>query len=244
MTESLERPRFLDVLGVELSRVVRAEAARTVRVPPRRTPRWRVVLAATAATLAIAGGAGAATGVVSISELVPGGGTDPAQVQQFAPPEATGTFDPALAGQLSVLARARTSADEMGAPGRYVGGDVAPGSSLRIEAPAPTAGTPHAEATTLPSWIVPTSSGAAALYSLSPGATGPGTGVAATVAMLDAGHAWMTTNDDLLGLAPDGVEHVTVTLRDGSQVELPVVGNVFGARFDQGIADVHLGGGQ
>lgn len=242
MTESAERPRFMDALGAELSRVARAEAARASRAPRRRTTRRQLIAVAAAVTLAAGGAAGAATGVVSISELIPGGVNDPAQVQQFAPSEATAEFDPALVRELSVLRRPRTAADEMGAPGRYVGGDVAPGSSLRILAPPPEPGTPHAGATTIPSWILPTSTGAAALYGLSPGATGPGTGVAATPQMLEAGRARMTTNDDLLGLAPDGVDRVTVTLRDGSRVELPVAGNVYGARFDQGVVDVQLGG--
>jgi len=242
MTESADRPRFLDALGAELSRVARVEAARANAAPRRARTRRRLAAGAAVATLALAGAAGAATRVVSISELLPGGGHDPAQVQRFAPSDATAAFGPMLVRKLSVLRRPRTAADAMGAAARYVGGDVAPASSLRIEAPSPPAGTPHARATTLPSWIVPTTSGDAALYALSPGATGPGSGVAATPEMLAAGHAWMTTNHDLLGLAPNGVAHVTVTLRDGSRVALPVVSNVFGARFDQGVTDVRLGG--
>jgi hypothetical protein len=230
----------LDALGAELARVARAEVAPAVRSPRRRLARMRLIAAGAAATFAIAGVAGAASGVVSVSELIPGGGHDPAQVQQFAPPEQMGSFDPALVRELSVLRRARAASDSMGAVADYVSGDAAPGSSLRIEAPTPPPGTPHASPTTLPTWILPTSTGAAALYGLSPGATGPGTGVAATPEMLEAGHAWMTTNDDLLGLAPDGVARVTVTLRDGSTVTLPVVGNVFGARFDQGVVSVAL----
>ncbi len=240
MTDASQRPPFVDELGAELARVASAETARRGR----RTPpaRMRGAVLAAAATLALAGAAGAATGTISVSTLIPGDGHAPAQVQRFAAVDATATFDPALVREVSLLRRTRTHADEMGAPGHYVNGDVAPGSSLRVEAPPPAPGTPHADATKLPAWVLPTSTGAAALYSLSPGATGPGTGVAATPEMLEAGHAWMTTNDALLGLAPDGVERVTITLRDGSAVQLPVSGNVFGAQLDQSVTSVHLGG--
>ncbi len=237
MIDSTEQPRFMTALGRELARVARAEGHRAR--PTRRPARMRAVLAVIASTLALAAGAGAATGVVSVSDLIPGG-PSPADVQRFAPAEASATFDPALVRELSVLQRPRTQADAMGTAAQHVSGDVAPGSSLRIAAPAPPAGTPHARATTLPAWVVPTSAGTAALYSLSPGATGPGTGVAADVAMLEQGHARMTVDDDLIGLAPDGVREVTVTLRDGSTVHLPVEGNVFGARFDQSVAGVEL----
>lgn len=240
MIESPERPHFLDTLGAELSRVARAEAARGTSAPRRRRARMRLGAAVAAATLAGGGAAGAATGVVSVSQLIPGGGHDPAQVQRFAASGATSRFDAALVRELSVLRRPRTAGDAMGAAGNYVSGDAAPASSLRIAPPPPAAGTPHAQATELPSWILPTSTGAAALYVLAPGASGPGSGVGATAAMLDAGQAWTTTNDDLIGLAPDGVAHVAVALQDGSTVELPVAGNVFGAHFDQGIVGVRL----
>jgi hypothetical protein len=72
---------------------------------------------------------------------------------------------------------------------------------------------------------------------------GPGSGVSADVSMLDAGHAFMTTDNDLIGLAPDGVASVDVRLAGGETVRLPVVGNVYGAQFDTSVQGVVLNGG-
>jgi len=232
-------PTFLTELGTELSRIAREEHARTRR--GRRPRSRRTLVLAVAAVLALAGGAGAATDIVPFPELLhPGDGPPPKGGPRFAPREQTASFDLALVRELSVLRRERTPADSMGAAAAYVSGNVAPGSSLRVSAPAPPAGTPHATVTTLPAWILPTMDGSASMHTLSPGATGPGTGFAADAAMLASGRTYMTSNHDLIGLAPNSVRTVSVTLRNGATVRLPVVENVFGARFDQGIATVTI----
>ena len=178
----------------------------------------------------LVGGAGAATGLVAL----PGGGPD------FVAPEATGQFSPALADHLSVLTRRRTAEDSMGKAASLVAGpdSPAPGSSLRVVVPPPIDGTPHAKATTLPVWLVPTSTGDVSMQVLAPGADGPGSGFAADLQMVDNGHALMSVNQDVFGLAPDGVSSVSITLEDGTQVSLPVAGNVFGAHLDEAAQSV------
>lgn len=242
MTDTHSRPLFLSEIRSELARVAHEESLRLHRT--RRPRRIRTVALASVLALAVAGGAGAATGVVSFPDLLhPGSGPPPQDGPRLAAADSVGEFDPALVRELEVLRRPRTADDAMGATAsRHVASNVAPAASLRITAPDPPAGTPHATTAALPTWIVPTSTGTAALYSLAPGATGPGTGVAADVAMLLAGRAYMTTDDELIGLAPNGVRMVTVSLADGSTVELSVVGNVFGAQFDQPVTSVELGG--
>jgi hypothetical protein len=229
MNRSAKQPAFLDELGDQFARIARqsarGRAARRYR--PLRSP-----LLTGAAILLLAGGAGAATGVVPI----PGGGPD------FVAQEASGSFSPELTERIAVLSRSRTDADSMGSAAAYLSGSdrPAPASSLRVKPPAPPAGTPHATATTLPIWLVPTASGAVSMQILPPGATGPASGFAADVSMLEAGRAWMTVDHDFAGLAPDGVERVIVMLRDGKRVDLPVEGNVYGAHFDMAVDDVRL----
>jgi len=221
-------PSFVRELRRELSRVAREEAER--RPARRRAVRGRTVVLAALASLVLVGGAGAATGLIPLS----GGGPD------FAAKDATGEFSPALIGRLSVLKRPRIAADSMGRAGAFVAGpdSPAPGSSLRVPVPAPAVGTPHASATGLPVWLLPTSTGDVTMQVLAPGATGPGSGFAAGVAMLEQGHAWMSLGQDVMGLAPDRVNSVRVTLRDGTRIRLPVVGNVFGAHLDEPVQGV------
>lgn len=230
MTTSAERPTFVNVIGDELARVARADAKRARAV--RRPARVRTFVLATVATLALVAAAGAATGIVPLS----GGGPD------FAPREATGQFSPALIEHVSALSRARTAADSMGEAAAYVAGPdgAAPGSSLRVVAAPPEEGTPHASATTLPIWLVPTASGDVSMEVLPKGADGPASGFAADVEMVEQGHALMTVGRDLVGLAPNGVDHVDVQLQDGAQLSLPVVGNVYGAHLDEPVASVEL----
>jgi hypothetical protein len=235
------QPAFLAALRLELSRITREEAQATQR-RARRFGRRRTLVLAVTGLLALAGGAGA-TGLVPLPELIhPNGAPAPQSGPAFAPHDAVGGFDPALVSTVSVLERARTDADDMGDAGRYVAGSGSPGSSLRITAPEPP-NSPHASVSTLRAWLVPTTTGAVSMQALSPGATGPGSGFAADAQMVVHGRAYMTVDDDLLGLAPDGVDSVLVTLRDGSTVELPVVANVFGAHFDMPVAGVRLGSG-
>lgn len=222
MTTPVEPPGFVTPLGDEFARVAREDAARRLR---RRPVRIRTVVLAALASLVLVGGAGAATGLVSLS----GGGP------HFVAQEATGQFSSALTSHLSVLRRPRTGADSMGAAAAYVtsAGSPAPGSSLRVAVPPPPAGTPHATASTLPVWLVPTSTGDVSMQVLPPGADGPGSGFAADLQMVEQGHALMSMGQDAFGLAPDGVGSVSVALQDGTHVKLPVVGNVFGARLDE-----------
>jgi hypothetical protein len=235
------RPAFLTALGSELARVADAERARTRR--SRRPRSARTLALAAAATLALAGGAAATTGVGPLPDLFhPCDGPPPAGAPQFTPRDATAEVSPALARRLDVLQRPRTAADSMGEAAAYVSGSgAAPGSSLRVSAPPPDPGTRHATATTVSAWLVPAANGTVTLQMLAPGATGPASGFAADVEMLDRGHARMTLDRDLLGLAPNGVSDVTVTLTDGSEVVLPVVDNVFGAHLDQPVTDVRFG---
>lgn len=227
MKTPVEPPSFVTTLGDEFARVAREDAARR---PVRRPVRARTLVLAALATLMLVGGAGAATGLVPL----PGGGPD------FVARDATGQFSSALVDHVSVLKRSRTAADSMGSAAAFVAGpdEPAPGSSLRIMVPPPADGTSHATATTLPVWLVPTSSGDVSMQVLAPGADGPGSGFAADLKMVEQGHALMTVGRDVFGLAPDGVRSVTVTLADGTGVSLPVVGNVFGAHLDEAVQGV------
>lgn len=230
MTTSLDRPAFVAAIGDELERIARADAARARRA--RRPARVRTLALAALASLALVAAAGAATGIVPL----PGGGPD------FAPRAATGQFSPALVEHVSALGRSRTAADAMGRAAAYVAGPdgAAPGSSLRVAVPPPADGTPHASASTLPVWLVPTAGGDVSMQVLPKGADGPASAFAADVQMVEQGHAWMTVDRDLLGVAPDGVDHVDVRLQDGAQVALPVVGNVYGAHLDEPVRNVEL----
>lgn len=242
MSESSHPPLFLDELGAELARVARAEASRRRRTRgPLPVVRTRTLVLTIAATLALAGAAGAGTGLVPLTDvdLTPGGGSPVADGPHFAASSATGRFDPALVRELLLLRRPRTGADSMGDAARHLVGG-APGSSLRLTVPAPADGTPHAHGSTVPAWVVPTPTGTASLQLLAPGADGLGSGVVADAEMLERGRAYMTLDEDLVGLAPDGVRSVTVTLRDGAHVRLPVVENVFGAHLAGGVAGVAL----
>ena len=228
MTTPVEPPGFVTTLGDEFARVAREEA---VRRPARRRPvRVRTVVLAALASLVLVGGAGAATGLVPL----PGGGP------HFVAQEATGQFSSELTSHLSVLARPRTAADSMGKAAAFVAGpgSPAPGSSLRVAVPPPADGTPHASASTLPVWLVPTATGDVSMQVLPPGADGPGSGFAADLQMVEQGHALMSMGQDAFGLAPDGVSSVSVTLQDGTHVRLPVVGNVFGAHLDEAARSV------
>lgn len=229
MTQA-ERPTFVVAIGDELERVAREEMARSRRA--RRPVRIRTLVLAALASLALVAGAGAATGLVSL----PGGGPD------FVPQEATGRFNPGLADRVSVLERPRTLADSMGAAASFVAGPdgAAPGSSLRVTVPPPADGTPGASATALPVWLVPTSSGNVSMQVLAKGADGPASGFAADLQMVEQGHARMSVDRDLFGLAPDGVDHVDVLLRGGGRLSLPVVENVYGAHLDSPVQSVEL----
>ncbi|HEX7290983.1 MAG TPA: hypothetical protein VF250_07635 [Conexibacter sp.] len=233
MTTPTERPAFVDAIGDELRRVARADMTRATRA--RRPLRIRTAVLAVLATLALVGAAGAA-GLVPL----PGGGGGP----HFSSQEATGRFSPALTDRVAALGEPRTAADAMGEAARYVAGPdgPAPGSSLRVAVPPPAQGTSHASATVLPVWLVPTASGAVSMQVLAKGADGPASGFAADLRMVEQGHAWMTVDRDLIGLAPDGVDRVDVLLRGGAHVSLPVVKNVFGAKLDAAVRGVRLDG--
>jgi hypothetical protein len=232
MSTPAERPLFLTDLGRELSRLAREQR----HGRPARGDRLRSMALSGLAVLLLAAGAGAATGVVPL----PGGGPD------FVAPQATGRFSPSLSDELTVLTRARTNADSMGEAGAHVAGPdgPAPGSSLRVTPPAVPSGTPHASATDLNVWLLPTASGRVAMYAMGADsdATGPGTGFSADREMVRQGHAFMTTNFDVVGLVPDGVRSVRVKLGDASVVELPVADNVFGAHFDAEVRAIAFDG--
>jgi hypothetical protein len=221
MTTSTEQPDFVAKLGDEFTRVAREASEPRYRRPARA----RTLVLAAFASLLVVGGAGAATGLVPL----PGSGPD------FVAQDATGQFSAALTREVSVLSRTRTPADSMGQAAAFVAGSdgPAPGSSLRVVVPAPAAGTPHASAVTLPVWLLPTSSGDVSMQVLPPGADGPASGFAADPQMIDQGHARMSVGSNLVGLAPDGVSHVDVTLQDGAHVDLPVVQNVYGGHLDE-----------
>ncbi|MFL5817898.1 MAG: hypothetical protein ACJ76L_09880 [Conexibacter sp.] len=230
MSAQAERPAFVVAIGEELERIAREDIARARRA--RRPVRVRTLVLAALASLALVGAAGAATGLVPL----PGHGPD------FVPREATGHFSPALAARVSVLERARTQADSMGPAAAFVAGPdgAAPGSSLRVAVPPPAAGTPDASAMVLPVWLLPTANGGVSMQVLAKGADGPASGFAADLRMVEQGHARMSVNRDLMGLAPDGVDHVDVLLRDGTRLSLPVVQNVFGAHLDEPVQSVEM----
>jgi hypothetical protein len=221
MTTSTEQHDFVAKLGDEFARVAREASGPRYRRPVRA----RTLVLAAFASLLIAGGAGAATGLVPL----PGSGPD------FVAQDATGQFSPTLTRDVSVLSRARTADDSMGKAAAFVAGadGPAPGSSLRVVVPAPAEGTPHASAVTLSVWLLPTSSGDVSMQVLPPGADGPASGFAADPQMVDQGHAQMSVGSNVVGLAPDGVSRVDVTLQDGTHVGLPVVQNVYGAHLDE-----------
>jgi hypothetical protein len=231
MTTSLDRPPVLRALGLQLERAADREAAAS-RAGRRRL---RSGLLVGSTVLLLAGGTGVATGIVPVP-----GGDGP----QFVASEATARLSDDLRARLSGLERPRVARDGLGAAAAFVSGPngPAPGSSLRLTPPPLPTGTPHASASTVDSWALPTRDGTVSLQQLVPSTNGgPGSGVSADAKMLDAGQAFMTTDDDLIGLAPDGVRSVSVHLQDGSVVSLPVAENVFGAQFDQSVERITLG---
>lgn len=230
MTDHAEKPATLRTLGHQLDLVADRHAR-----SPREGRRVRSALLAGCTVILFAGGASVATGVVPLP-----GNDGPG----FVARDATAQMNPELAARLSGLQRPRTANDSLGAAAAFVAGPdgPAPGSSLRLTAPDPAPGTAHATPSTVESWALPTDAGTVALEQIVPGSRGgPGSGVSADVKMLDAGHAYMTTNNDLIGLAPDGISTVDAHLADGSTVRLKVVENVFGAQFDQAVQKITLG---
>jgi hypothetical protein len=86
-------------------------------------------------------------------------------------------------------------------------------------------------------WIAPRYDGTQCILGMSPGADGPGE-VCGSVDQAADGYlltttSWSDRDVEIVGLVPDGVETVAVSLRDGSRSELPVVANVYAGRFDQ-----------
>jgi hypothetical protein len=230
MSTPSQRPAFLAELGDEIARVA-AEQGRTAA--RRRAHRTRTLALSGVASLLLAGGAGAATGVVSLHHVhnpyrAEGQPPDPPVA---ASPGATASFSPALRATVSVLGRPRTDADALKGTVEGTRGDMpAPGSALRV-VPPPAHG-PHAQPVTMPMWLVPYTAGDMAIYIQGPqGALGGGG--AADARAVKRGAAVVGSNTDVFGVVPDGVRSVTVTLRDGTLVTLPVANNVFGAHLDQ-----------
>jgi hypothetical protein len=223
-----DRPRFLVELGDELARVAHQDQARRRSLG---RVRLRPAVLAGAATLAMGAAAGAASGVIDL----PGGESG------FVPRTATARFAPSLVEHVSVLGRARTGADSMGdAAARVVGADgPAPASSLRVHPPAPPAHA-HARPTELTVWLLPTVSGAVNIQVLAPGAEGPMRGFTADAQLIGSGRARINVEHDVLGIVPDGVSAVTIVLRGGERVQLPVADNVYGAHLGAPAVDVEL----
>lgn len=231
MTARGRSPQFLADLRNEFVEIAsNAESANRGRRSKRPI---RTIVLACAATLVLAAAAAAATTGLLHSE--PHG-------PHFAVPEAVGQFDPAIERDASVLQRPRTAADSMGRVAQNVAGDAAPGSSLRVTLPTPLGGTPHAIPLQADIWLLPTSTGAASLQVLPPGASGPSSGAAADAHMLEDGHAVMTESDaagtDVIGMVPDNVRSVTVTCSDGTNAVLSVINNVYGAHFNISVRSV------
>lgn len=232
MTHRIEKPATLRTLGHQLELAAHRQAVSS-KWPRGRRLRGALLIGGTA--FLFAGGAGVATGLVPLP-----GDDGPAFVAQ----EATAEMRPALAARLSGLQRPREASDSLGEAAAFVTGPdrPAPGSSLRLTPPDPAPGTAHARPSTVDSWALPTDAGTVALEQMVAGTRGgPGSAVSADATMLDAGRAYMTTNDDLIGLAPDGVRNVDIHLANGSTVRLHVENNVFGAKFDQSVQGVTLG---
>jgi hypothetical protein len=86
-------------------------------------------------------------------------------------------------------------------------------------------------------WIAPRYDGTECILGMSPGADGPGevcgSATQAADGYLLTTTAWDDHDVEIVGLVPDGVETVVVSLRDSSRSELPVVANAYAGRFDQ-----------
>jgi hypothetical protein len=227
MSDAGTRPQFLDDLGHELMRV----AAQDRRRGASARSRTRTAVLAVVATLLLVTAAGAATGTLPL----PGSGGP-----QFVARDATGSFAPSVIRELAVLARPRTAEDSMGSAAAFVtgAGSPAPGSSLRVVPGEPVVGEEHATAISLPVWLLPADGGTVSMQVLPEGADGPASAFAADAAMVESGRARMTVGDDLVGLAPNGVQTATATLSDGSQVHLRVHDNVYGAHLAGSVTGV------
>jgi hypothetical protein len=105
----------------------------------------------------------------------------------------------------------------------------------RVASPAPE----------VQAWIAPTATGVCLLM-LHPGYESAGGGCSDTYAPASAGELFQAQVDgkhvDVIGLVPDGVSSVTITLDDGSVEQLSVRENVYAARFEHGTEEVRFEG--
>lgn len=228
---SAVEPPFLAGLRQEFERVAEADAA-TGRPAPRRRPRLRslrlrVALPAMTALALLAAIAVAATGLVSLS--IDLGGSDPAPIA--VPGEtAVGGFSEALRARVSVLGRTRTEGDAIDSSlVRTLPSNLQLGQSLRI---VPPPGAEPAAAPRLQIWLVPSDRGAVAITVWTDQMGDASSPTEFDAAQLELGRAHALVGEQIFGVAPDGVDQVTVTNAAGRQMLLPVHDNVFIGRFE------------
>jgi hypothetical protein len=240
-----EPPPFIAELRQEFRRVVEADAevaaASGTTVRPRRLrlrrfdlSRLRVALPVLAALAALGGVTVVATDVVSVSGDSQPGTSAPAQ---------SGAFSDELVQQVSMLGRPRTDADVIGTDVAQLPADVEPGAALHVVPPPPPADSTHATPSDAENWLLPADRGDLVI-----GMSVAGTPVWALTradsSRVERGLAVGARGDNLIGVVPNGVESVTVRLKSGESVELPVRDNVFGAHLDGDFAGVEWSGMQ
>lgn len=228
---AVEPPPFLEALREELSRVAEADARAAEQGPARRRPsifrlhlrlpRVRLALPVTVMLLALLVGVGVtATGVLSPSDSNRGGQVALQNGDDFAPP---------LLRTLSLLQQLPEPADAL-PPGLSDSGLA--DAAIRLAPPAPPSdvGAPFDR----DAWVVPSRDDPDRLLLLVETESGFGGAPGRDAADVAAGRAYIYTEAQdgdgisLVGLAPDGVDRVTVDTREGG-IELPVRDNTFGA---------------
>ncbi|MDW5592887.1 hypothetical protein VSS74_00960 [Conexibacter stalactiti] len=168
-----------------------------------------------------------ATGAVSLS--IDLGGSDP--VPMNAPSEgAASGFSDELVARVGVLSRARTDGDAID-PSlvRSLPPDLRLGQSLRV---VPPPGADPTAASQLAIWLVPTASGSVAVTVWQAQGGEAGNPTQFDAAGLASGRTSALVGEQIFGVAPDGVDRVTVRDGAGRETELPVNDNVFIGNFE------------
>lgn len=239
---SAVEPPFLAELRQEFARVAEADAQASAaeregrrgrpRMPRLRQMGLRTALPALAAVAALGGGTFVVVEGISLREEVPPVTTGPR-------PQGASGFDHALVREISALSRTHTDADVIDPDiVEKLPAGLLLESSLLIDPPAPGEGS-GATPSDAKAWLVPTADGRLALVT-SVRYFPPQTkqGVLADVAR---GRMFATVQDEIAGVVPDGVTHVTAHMRDGD-AELPVRDNTFAAHLPSPLVGIEWDG--
>lgn len=211
-------------------------------------------LATLAATLmVVAAATGNAPHASSSADYVPGA---PSPTVTGAPPinRAGVAPSPALTSRFAVFRQAQTAADHLGhRNGGALASSYFDDQSHAAMAAAPLAGPGHATDSAV--YIAGGPEDTVCLLELPPDADGPG-GQCTSSSVAAEGRSILTQERaapgsdgvgtgggiDIMGIVPDGVARVTVTLIDGETTTLPVHGNVYAANMPVGTRSVSFSG--